>query len=86
MELKHIIIIGIIAIALTIGGVEVINEVKESEMKSFDIVVINGEEYDTKTVEDITRDYINDDSVYIIRFKDGKKVYTKNYTLKMEGE
>lgn len=86
MELKHIIIIGIIAIVLTIGGVEVINEVKESEMKSFDIVVINGEEYDTKTVEDITRDYINDDSVYIIRFKDGKKVYTKNYTLKMEGE
>ena len=86
MELKHIIIIGIIAIALMIGGVEVINEVKESEMKSYDIVVINGEEYDTKTVEDITRDYINDDSVYIIRFKDGKKVYTKNYTLKMEGE
>lgn len=86
MELKHIIIIGIIAIALVIGGVEVINEVKESEMKSYDIVVINGEEYDTKTVEDITRDYINDDSVYIIRFKDGKKVYTKNYTLKMEGE
>lgn len=86
MELKHIIIIGIIAIALMIGGVEVINEVKESEMKSYDIVVINGEEYDTKTVEDISRDYINDDSVYIIRFKDGKKVYTKNYTLKMEGE
>ena len=86
MELKHVIIIGIIAIALMIGGIEVINEVKESEMKSFDIVVINGEEYDTKTVEDITRDYINDDSVYIIRFKDGKKVYTKNYTLKMEGE
>lgn len=86
MELKHIIIIGIIAIALTIGSAEIINEVKESEMKSFDIVVINGEEYDTKTVEDITRDYINDDSVYIIRFKDGKKVYTKNYTLKMEGE
>lgn len=86
MELKHVIIIGIIAIVLMIGGTEVINEVKESEMKSFDIVVINGEEYDTKTVEDISRDYINDDSVYIIRFKDGKKVYTKNYTLKMEGE
>ena len=86
MELKHLIIIGIIAVALVIGGVEVINEVKESEMKSYDIVVINGEEYDTKAVEDITRDYINDDSVYIIRFKDGKKVYTKDYTLKMEGE
>jgi len=86
MELKHIIILLIVCLLLWLGGCAFLNEMKEARIKSYDIIVVQGVEYQTKDIENISRDYINDDQTYIITFNDGTVIYTKNYTLKMEGE
>lgn len=55
---------------------------KYNEIKEYDYIVVNGEEYSTKDIVDVSKDLINDESTYIITMKDGSKIYVKNYTLK----
>lgn len=55
---------------------------KYNEIKDYDYIVVNGEEYSTKDIVDVSKDLINDESTYIITMKDGSKIYVKNYTLK----
>lgn len=56
--------------------------VKYNEIKDYDYIVIDGEEYSTKDIENITKDLINDSTTYIITMKDGSKIYVKNYVLR----
>ena len=55
---------------------------KYNEIKDYDYIIVNGEEYSTKDVESISKDLLNDDTTYIITMKDGSKIYAKNYILK----
>jgi len=55
---------------------------KYNEIKEYDYIVVNGEEYSTKDIVNVSKDLINDESTYIITMKDGSKIYVKNYTLK----
>lgn len=55
---------------------------KYNEIKDYDYIVVNGEEYSTKDIVNVSKDLINDESTYIITMKDGSKIYVKNYTLK----
>ena len=55
---------------------------KYNEIKDYDYIVVNGEEYSTKDIVNVSKDLINDESTYVIYMKDGSKIYVKNYTLK----
>ena len=55
---------------------------KYNEIKDYDYIVVNGEEYSTKDIVNVSKDLVNDESTYIITMKDGSKIYVKNYTLK----
>ena len=77
----------IAAIILLLFETFVVSMMKYNEIKQYKYIVIDGEKHKTSEVEDVQKDltheFFNNDSMYIITMKDGTVYYTEQYSLKL---
>ena len=86
MEVKVEVALIIICIIIICGLNWISNECKESTIKEYEFIVVDGIEYKTQDIDYITKDYESDGKTIVIIMKDGTKIYAKTYTLKDKGE
>ena len=83
---KRAVIFLIICILVTCVNHWISNEYKESTIKEYEIIIVDGVEYKTQDIDYITKDYTSDGKTIVIIMNDGTKIYAKTYTLKDKGE
>lgn len=86
IDLKAFIIMALMGFLLICIIKGCYGNIKETEIKSYDLIVIDGKEYDTDQIESVTQTWGEVDEGYRIVFTDGTEIICQQYTLKNRGE